>query len=471
MTRSQVLADPLAGAAAPVLAGSAVAVGLAGLASGLFPVGFVNHVEPHPGLRFDPVVHLGGGAVFAVLLVAWVAVSLRAADHQPRRASGPSWVERIAGRLRPAQVSTAFRFAFTRPGDGTSGQRVAVVGMVAIFGLLVGALTFGASLGGFVDAPGRWGQNFDVSVGAGGGGLSDEVRSAIEADPNVTGLTLFGTVLTSVGTDSFDVTGLLPVVGSVTPVMLAGRLPQGEDEIAIGRVAADRFDVGVGDELVVTGAAGPVTLRVIGLAVVPGVEGGDGIGEGGLVTFPALQRIDPLAQLTAAGIRLRPDTPREAVAALAERTGMGIGRFDQPPAIINLTRVETIPYVIAAVLAALALLSLAHQLVLSAERRRRDVAVLQALGADRAWVTGLVHWQATLFTAVVMALALPAGIIAGLIVFRSFVGRLGALDTVSVPLLTLGLSLVVLGVLVEVVAAVNARRARRRRAAWTLTAE
>ena len=76
-------------------------------------------------------------------------------------------------------------------------------------------------------------------------------------------------------------------------------------------------------------------------------------------------------------------------------------------------------------------------------------------------MTSLVHWQATLFTAVVLALAVPAGIIAGLVVFRSFVDRIGALDTVSVPLLTLGVSLVALLALVNVVAAVNARRARR----------
>jgi predicted lysophospholipase L1 biosynthesis ABC-type transport system permease subunit len=29
-----------------------------------------------------------------------------------------------------------------------------------------------------------------------------------------------------------------------------------------------------------------------------------------------------------------------------------------------------------------------HQLILSARRRRRDLAVLRALGADRRWVTG-----------------------------------------------------------------------------------
>ena len=143
------------------------------------------------------------------------------------------------------------------------------------------------------------------------------------------------------------------------------------------------------------------------------------------MTFAAVQHIDPTAALTTAGIRFQPDAPRDAAAELAARTGMAVGPLDRPGVIVNMARVRDIPYVVAAVLAALALLSLAHQLILSAERRRRDVAVLRALGADRRWVTGLVHWQATLFTIVVLCLALPIGVFVGLVVFRTFVGRVG----------------------------------------------
>jgi putative ABC transport system permease protein len=261
-----------------------------------------------------------------------------------------------------------------------------------------------------------------------------------------------------------------PVVGSVTPVMLTGRLPQGDDEIAIGRVAAGRFGVAAGDVLVVTGAAGARTLHVSGLTVMPGMEGGDGVGEGGLVTFAGLQRLDASAALTAAGIRLR-DGGSENIAEFANRLGMPVGPPDRPGVIVNLDRVRAIPYVVAGTLALLAILSLTHQLILSAGRRRRDVAVLRALGADRHWVTTAVHWQATLFTAVVLALATPVGIVAGIIVFRAFVGQLGALDTVTVPLLAFVVSLVALLGLVNVVAAGNAWRARRQSPARNLAVE
>ena len=74
---------------------------------------------------------------------------------------------------------------------------------------------------------------------------------------------------------------------------------------------------------------------------------------------------------------------------------MTVGRFDRPAAIINVARARSVPYVVAGVLVVLALLNLAHHLILSAPRRRRDLAVLRALGADSRWVTGVVHWQAS----------------------------------------------------------------------------
>jgi predicted lysophospholipase L1 biosynthesis ABC-type transport system permease subunit len=150
---------------------------------------------------------------------------------------------------------------------------------------------------------------------------------------------------------------------------------------------------------------------------------------------------------------------------------MDVGPPDRPGVIINLDRVRAIPYVVAGTLALLAILNLTHQLIISARRRRRDVAVLQALGADRHWVTSAVHWQATLFTIVVLAIAAPVGIIAGIIVFRAFVGQMGALDTVTVPLLSLALSLLALLVVVNVVAAGNAWWVRRQEPARNLAVE
>ncbi len=140
---------------------------------------------------------------------------------------------------------------------------------------------------------------------------------------------------------------------------------------------------------------------------------------------------------------------------------MTVGRFNRPTTIINVARARSVPYVVAGVLVVLALLNLAHHLILSARRRRRDLAVLRALGADGRWVTGVVHWQASLFTIAAVALGAPFGIAAGRIAYRTFVDRIGAVDTVTLPLATFALALAALVALANVVAVPSARRARR----------
>lgn len=472
MTRGQVVADPLVGAAVPTTVGAVAAVGLAYLASGLFPTDFVRQVEPDPGRRFEALALLPGAFAVALIVLAWVFVAIVISGREPPGARQATVVDALAKRA-PRRAATALRFAFTRQSRDSTRPRAAVVGAAAVVAVLFGAVTFGASLAGLVERPSRWGQDFDLTVGQGGDVLSEDVRAALENDPDIAAVSLFGTVLTTVGAQGFDVTGVLPVLGSTAPHVFEGRLADGADEIAIGRAVARRLGVGVGDDLAVAGPGGARTLTITGLAVIPAVEGGDGVGEGGLVTFDGLLRIDPSAGPTAAGMRLRPEaSPDAARQRLSETTGMAVGPgFDRPGVILNVGRVRSIPYLVAAVLGVLLLLNLAHHLILSLHRRRRDIAVLQALGADSRWVTGVVHWQASLFTLLVAGLGTPVGIMAGRVVYRAFVGRIGAVDTVTVPIGIVAATLVGLVVLANVVAAPSARRARQRPPSGALAEE
>jgi hypothetical protein len=472
MNRSQVAAGPLLDAAAPMLAGASVSIGLAYLASGLFPRGFVLHVEPDPGRRFETLLLVPGALVVAVLVLVWVFVAVAVMDKARSGVGRPTVVDTVAGRL-PARAATALRFAFTRQAREPTRPRAAVAGGALVVAVLAGALTFGASLGDMVERPARWGADFDLVLGQGGAGLSDDVRTQLENDPDVAGVTLFGTILTTVDTDGFDVTGMLPVVGSTAPYVFEGRLAEGADEIVIGRVVARRLGVGVDEDLEVVGPAGPRTLRITGLAVLPAIEGGDGVGEGGLVTFDGIRRLDQSAALTAAAIRLRPGaSPDAAAERLSANTGMAVGAgFDRPAVIVNVARARAIPYLVAAVAGVLVLVNLAHHLILSTRRRRRDLAVLRTLGADRRWISGVVHWQASLFTIVVVALGAPIGIAAGRIVYRTFVDRIGAVDTVTLPFGFYALTLVGLVALANVVAAHSAHRARQQPPADSLADE
>ena len=109
---------------------------------------------------------------------------------------------------------------------------------------------------------------------------------------------------------------------------------------------------------VVTAPRGDQTLRVTGIAVLPSIEGGDGVGEGGLVTFDGLRRLDPSAVASAAGVRCARASPDAAAQRISQATGMTVGGFNRPTAIINVARARSVPYVVAGVLVVLALLNL-----------------------------------------------------------------------------------------------------------------
>jgi hypothetical protein len=65
----------------------------------------------------------------------------------------------------------------------------------------------------------------------------------------------------------------------------------------------------VGTNLTVQGAGPARTFRVTGLAVVPGVEGLDGVGQDAVVTMGGLARLGPEVQPSAAAILLRKGAP------------------------------------------------------------------------------------------------------------------------------------------------------------------
>jgi ABC-type lipoprotein release transport system permease subunit len=81
--------------------------------------------------------------------------------------------------------------------------------------------------------------------------------------------------------------------------------------------------------------------------------------------------------------------------------------------VISLARIADVPVLLSGLLALLAVGTLAHMLVSSTRRRRRDLAILKALGFTRSQVQAAVAWQATTITAIALLIGLPAGIAAG----------------------------------------------------------
>ena len=122
-------------------------------------------------------------------------------------------------------------------------------------------------------------------------------------------------------------------------------------------------------------------------------------------------------------------------------------------------------------LGTLALLTLVHALLVSVQSRRRDLAVLRALGANPSWIGRAVHWQASVLTAAPLVLGVPLGLIGGAVVFRAFANSIGAVPEPATPLVAVGAIAVGLVAIANLAAIVPARRARRLSTAELLRAD
>jgi hypothetical protein len=464
LTHGQLVLDPVVRAAVAVVGGLLVAGSASYLLSGSFPRGFVTRLEPDPGRLLHPTVHLAGPVLLALAVLAWMFVSLAAGRSAPEPVRSTSLVARLVPALPGAASGIALHFALGRHPGRTRAARVPLIGLVAIAALVFGALTFGRNLLLISDEPARYGVNFDVGLGQGGEVTAEELQPLLD-DPqlsrDIEGMTLYSTLPLDANGQPLFITGMRPLVGRLLPEVLSGRLPQSPDEVAIGRVTARRLDVDAGDPLTLATASGRRTLVVTGTVQPPSVAGADLIGDGAVVTDAAFRTIAPDQPAHTAVIDLVPGSFDRATRRITALTGMAAGQVSPPTAVTNLDRVRSIPFLVAAVVGGLAVVSLGHQLLVAVRRRRVDLAVLRTFGASRRGVTRVIHLQATIIALVVLALAVPLGIAAGTSIYRPFVERIGARQDLVVPGGWVVAALTAWIVLANLVAAVPARRARR----------
>jgi hypothetical protein len=225
------------------------------------------------------------------------------------------------------------------------------------------------------------------------------------------------------------------------------------------------------------------TMRVVGRAVFPFFGQGEvtptGLGEGaalldpgpnpdgfnfflvGMVHGPTEQ--DNIARLTAnlEGAGLCASGQQACGAVTAQR----------PADVNNYARIKSTPLVLAGVLALLAVATVAHLLVTSVRRRRRDLAVLKTLGFVRRQVSAAVAWQATIVVALALLVGLPLGVAVGRGAWLFFATRLGVASDPQLPLLGVLLFIPATLVIANAVAAVPGWVAGRLRPALVLRTE
>ena len=489
MTRGQLFGLGMTRAAAVALPAGVGAVLAAFLLSPLTPLGEARTAEPTPGFRFDPIVSaIGGiGTALAVLALAaipaWRAARLAGGPLATGERGGPSGLSALAGLLAhldlpPAAVAGA-RLALD-PGRGRTAVpvRTTLAGLVLAIAALSATLVFSSSLDRLISTPRLYGWNWDLQVTNYGLGPDLNTRkAALAAVPGVAELSVGGGAPLQIGpARQIDA---LAVEGPVTPPIVEGRRPSGSREIALAAKTMRESRVGIGDSVVVhVPGLRRVRMKVVGRAVVP-PEHNPQLGEGALITQAAVRRL--LGGRRAAGgvgsdvfVRLEPGARRSRVlAALRPKVGraFAVVENETPTDIVNFGRVQSLPLILAGLLAVLAAATLVYTLVSGIQRRRRDLAILATVGFLRRQVVAVVLWQATTLTALALLVGVPVGVAAGRWAWRLFADEFAVVPEPAIPFARLVLLVPAAVLLANLVALLPARAAAATQPSQVLRAE
>jgi ABC-type antimicrobial peptide transport system permease subunit len=507
MTRSRLTALSLARAAVVTITGAAAAAGVAIAASPLMPIGPARAAEPSPGIEVNLAI-LGAG--FAVIAAAPLLVVAPAAVRAAARAQGSLGLAEPTAPVRPSRLGPALglagsvpgslgvRMAF-EPGHGRTAVpvRSAHVSTAVAVAAVVAAMVFGASFLSLVSTPHLYGQNWDHELDLRVGSVPLTLGSRVLA--GITGLTGYaggnygqvslaapgsgsGTAVPAIGLDQLRGNGFL--------TLLAGRAPAGPREIALGQRTLHALGVHIGQqvEVGVDGTTSP--MRVVGTAVFADFSVGGGsatdLGTGAVVPASALSESNPpfcgppTTCYNFFLLKYQPGTDLQAAAARVMRAvtrtgcppGLCLVTTDQRPSDIrNYTGLRDTPLILGAVLALLAVGTLAHVLLTGVRRRRRDLAVLKTLGLLRSQLLRVVSWQASALAATALLVGMPVGLLAGRWAWALFAGSVGVAGTAEVPLPIVLLVIPVTLLLASLLAAGPGWAAARIRPALILRAE
>jgi hypothetical protein len=268
---------------------------------------------------------------------------------------------------------------------------------------------------------------------------------------------------------------LTAVRGAWEFTVLEGRKPVAADEVVMGPASAKALGVHVGDTM---RTADGRDVRIVGVGLLPQTPHFS-FDQGGWVSAEGLDSLAPPGDGEAPRERTvlvrfpQGSSLEEGVAGLEQRFGhvFDVESRTLPQDVQYLRNVRPLPKALAAFLVLLGVGALGHVLTSTVRRRRRDLAVLRALGFRPLQVAGCVTWQAVTVSVVALVIGIPLGIAAGRWSWRWVADSTplfyapplaAAVAVVSVPAALL---------LANAMAALPARRAARLRPADVLRAE
>jgi hypothetical protein len=507
--------DSLAGIMMAVVAGAVLAVGVAIAVSPLSPLGPVRPVYPGRGPAVDLAV-LGPGAGLLVVCTGGVALALAARalrSIQRHWALGdralPSAMARLLARTGAPPVLTGARFAL-EPGRGSTAVpvRSVLLANVLAVAIVTATFNFGAGLGALVSHPRLYGWNWDYALQ--GYPVPPQSLFLLAKDPLVAAWS--GVKFADVEVDGQTVPVLISAPHSrVSPPVLSGHGLEGGGQVVMGgatlaalhKRVGQRVSVSFGSRADAPFYVPPTSLLIVGTATLPTVGEPQALhtsmGTGAIIASSveplALREAaeQPLATLNGPSevfVRLRAGASMAAgLASLRHIAGVGTKAFEDLPAqyydgqevdvlsvqfpaqIENYRSSGAAPDLLAGSLALGAVVALGLSLVASVRRRRRDLALLKALGFTRAQLVWTVAWQSTIAVAIGLVAGLPAGTALGRWLWDLFARSIYAVPDAPVPALSLLLVAGAAFVLANAVAAFPGAYAARTPAALVLRAE
>jgi hypothetical protein len=461
-TRGQIARWATIPPVAAAVGGLVAALMIAYASSPLAPVGTMRGLAPSPGPSAPAAAVLPVAGALAVGLAAVIAAVLVRSSWRASRGRESSGVGRqgrigkLVRRGRPA-LSTGVGAAVDgrRAGAGVA----AMLGCVVATAAAAAAIVYGASLADLVDEPQAYGWPWDVSVitGAGYGDTETQeveerlARSDVASDVVDHSHFSFDPSLVIADRPTPTVFGWPNAFDTELPV-LEGRAPERAGETLLGEATADVLDLGIGDEVdIESNEFGPLALRVVGIGVMPTlgpfVADRAGLGTGAFTLVDA--EVDEVRTPSLTGIRLRDGVSASAV---LDRLRPDLKAWDasstvpvahdgpvRPPEIVDVSDMRLAPLVLGGGLLLSLTLGLWLVVTLSVRDRRRELAVLRAIGFGDRDVQSSVRWQGLTLIAVGVVFGVPLGIIGGRYAWQLFADRLGVVPGATVPLTWLAL--------------------------------
>jgi hypothetical protein len=449
VTRAQLMGGKLAEVSVAAAAGAGAAVAVAVAVSPLMPVGTARIAEPDPGISADmPVLIVGSIAAFALLVTraAWPAWRLASSRDPDRRGITTSSGRPGFARWRPAAPVTLTTGAHLALDSGRGRAAVpvrsALTGTMLSVVAVTAAFTFGGNLLHLVNSPHLYGKNWDAAIDLQFGAITPEqTRHLLGKTTDITGWTLGNHGIVSVGGLIVPAIGLAPGRGPLlSPTLLEGHQPRNDHEIVLGTSTLRQIGRHVGEQVTVAVNGHRVRERIVGRAVFPN------FGRGGFTPTDlgqgALTNIGLLAQSEGPGqgfgfvlVSFTHEKPQTATMASFKRSVAGFCHSRQPApclaidqrpnGVTSYTQIDRTPAVLAALLAILGTAVLGQFIVVSGRRRRREFAILKALGLLGRQVTCITAWQVTILTGLALLAGLPLGVAVGRVTWALFARGLG----------------------------------------------